>query len=98
MQNQHRFKALADPTRRDILKLLAQRSHSAGELAQHFELSKPSLSHHLNTLKQAELVRAQRQGQNIVYTLNTSVVEDTARIVLDLISLDHNPQMETRHD
>ncbi|MEM7076987.1 MAG: autorepressor SdpR family transcription factor [Pseudomonadota bacterium] len=98
MQNQHRFKALADPTRRDILKLLAQRSQSAGDLAAHFEVSKPSLSHHLNALKQADLVRAQRQGQNIIYTINTSVLEDTARFVLDLMNGDENPQMETSHD
>jgi len=65
------FKALADPTRRRILELLRSADLTAGELADHFDMTKPSISHHLNTLKAAGLVDAEREGQSIVYSLNT---------------------------
>lgn len=70
------FKALADPTRRRILELLRSADLNAGELADHFDMTKPSISHHLNTLKAAGLVDAEREGQSIVYSLNTSVLQD----------------------
>ena len=70
------FKALADPTRRRILELLRSGDLSAGELAEHFDMTKPSIGHHLNTLKAAGLVDAERDGQSIVYSLNTSVLQD----------------------
>lgn len=70
------FKALADPTRRRILELLRDGDLTAGELAEHFDISKPSLSHHLATLKSAGLVSDERRGQNIVYSLNTTVIQD----------------------
>lgn len=70
------FKALADPTRRRILELLRDGDLTAGELAEHFDISKPSLSHHLATLKSASLVSDERRGQNIVYSLNTTVMQD----------------------
>ena len=70
------FKALADPTRRRILELLREGNCTAGELAEHFDISKPSLSHHLATLKSAGLVTDERHGQNIVYNLNTTVMQD----------------------
>lgn len=70
------FKALADPTRRHILELLRGDDLTAGEIAEHFEITKPSLSHHLNILKAAELVDAERHGQSIVYSLNTTVLQD----------------------
>lgn len=69
------FKALADPTRRHILELLRTKDLTAGEIAEHFDMTKPSLSHHLNTLKTAGLVEAERDGQNIIYSLNTSVLQ-----------------------
>ena len=69
------FKALADPTRRHILELLHTKDLTAGEIAEHFDMTKPSLSHHLNTLKTAGLVDAERDGQNIIYSLNTSVLQ-----------------------
>ena len=69
------FKALADPTRRHILELLRTKDLTAGEIAEHFDMTKPSLSHHLNTLKTAGLVDAERAGQNIIYSLNTSVLQ-----------------------
>lgn len=79
------FEALADPTRRAILKRLRKGSMSAGELAEKFpHLSKPTLSHHFRVLRAAGLVRAERQGTRIVYTLQTNVIEDLASEVLDL--------------
>ncbi|MBS1779467.1 MAG: winged helix-turn-helix transcriptional regulator [Bacteroidetes bacterium] len=70
------FKALNDQTRRDILELLKKRDMTAGEIAEHFNISKPSISHHLDILKQAELVDADKQGQFIYYSLNTTVVDE----------------------
>ena len=70
------FKALADPTRRRILELLRAGDMTAGELAEHFDISKPSLSHRLATLRNAGLVTDERHGQNIVYSLNTTVMQD----------------------
>ena len=70
------FKALADPTRRHILELLETDDLTAAELAAHFDISKPTLSHHLATLKAAGLVTDERHGQNIVYSLNTTVMQD----------------------
>ncbi|KPU43149.1 transcriptional repressor SdpR [Oxobacter pfennigii] len=70
------FKALSDPTRRKIILLLKQRDMTAGEIADQFDMTKPSISHHLNILKQADLVMDERKGQNIYYSLNTSVFQE----------------------
>ena len=78
------FKALADPTRRAILKTLQGGSRTAGDIAGLFEISRPSLSHHFNVLKAADLVRTRREGQHIIYSLNTTVVEDAARLLMEL--------------
>ena len=77
------FKALSDPTRRRILELLFDRDMTAGELAACFEISKPSVSHHLNTLKTAGLVLDERSGQNIVYSLNMTVFQDLMKWFFD---------------
>lgn len=82
------FQALADPNRRKILKLLRKGSKTAGELAQRFSITKGSLSHHFNVLKAAELVRAERRGQQIVYSLNTSVFEEVEAMLLELFRVD----------
>jgi ArsR family transcriptional regulator len=84
MSLQDTFKALSDSTRREILDLLREGDLSAGDIAEHFDISKPSISHHLNTLKQAGLVIDERKGQNIYYSLNTSVLEDVLRWFLQL--------------
>ena len=68
--------ALSDPTRRAILQHLRERDMNAGEIADQFNISKPSISHHLTILKNADLVRADKVGQNVIYRLNTSVLED----------------------
>ncbi|MDH3304826.1 MAG: autorepressor SdpR family transcription factor [Gammaproteobacteria bacterium] len=77
------FKALADPTRRAILKRLQQGSETAGEIAAAFTISKPSLSHHFNILKAADLVRTERRGQHIVYSLNATVLQEALAMLLD---------------
>lgn len=78
------FKALSDPSRRKILQLLRKQNMTAGEIANHFSISKPSISHHLNILKQADLVQDEREGQNIIYSLNTSVLDDLITWFLNL--------------
>ena len=70
------FKALSDKTRREILKLLNNRDMSAGEIAEHFDMSKPSISKHLDILREAELVSSEKKGQFIIYSINTSVIQE----------------------
>ena len=70
------FKALNDPTRREILQLLQERDMTAGEIVEHFNISGPSISHHLDLLKQAKLVIAEKDGQYVYYSLNTTVVDE----------------------
>jgi ArsR family transcriptional regulator, arsenate/arsenite/antimonite-responsive transcriptional repressor len=72
----HIFRALNDATRRQILELLKDRDLNAGEIAEHFDMSKPSISHHLDLLKQAGLVETEKKGQYIIYSLNTTVVDE----------------------
>jgi DNA-binding transcriptional ArsR family regulator len=80
------FKALADP-RREIVRLLLKNGEmTAGDLAEHFDMTKPSVSHHFSKLKEADLVSTRRDGQQIYYALNTTVVEDLMTIILDLFS------------
>lgn len=88
MRTQEVFKAISDPTRRRVLKLLQDGSMTAGELAESFDITKGSLSHHFNVLKAADLVRCERRGQQIVYSLNTTVFEDVAALLLDLFQID----------
>jgi DNA-binding transcriptional ArsR family regulator len=78
------FSALSDPTRRAILKMLRAGSKSAGEIAEAFQLTKPTLSHHFQVLRVAGLVRAERRGTSIVYTLQTNVLEDLATELMEL--------------
>ncbi len=85
------FKALSDPTRRKILQMLRIGNMTAGEIAEQFNISKPSISHHLNILKQADLISDERAGQNIIYSLNTSVFDDLIGWVLTLTI---NPKKE----
>ncbi|MGB5627688.1 MAG: autorepressor SdpR family transcription factor [Woeseiaceae bacterium] len=80
------FKALADPTRRAILKRLQGGSENAGDIAAAFPISKPSLSHHFNILKAADLVRTERRGQHIVYSLNATVLQEAMAMLLDIFS------------
>ena len=70
------LKALADPTRREILELLKNRRLSAGEIGEHFSVTGPSISRHLSILKEADLIRDTREGKFIYYDLNASVLEE----------------------
>lgn len=78
------FRALADPTRREILRLLRRGDRTAGEIAGGFEMSKPSISHHLNQLRQAGLVVNVRRGQSVVYSLSTTVFQEVLQWMMDL--------------
>jgi DNA-binding transcriptional ArsR family regulator len=78
------FKALNDPTRREILVLLRKKDMNAGEIADRFNISKPSISHHLDLLKQADLVLAEKNGQFVNYSLNTSVLDECLAWLLEL--------------
>lgn len=80
------FEALGDPTRRAILKLLRSGSRSAGDIAEAFHLSKPTLSHHFKVLREAGLVRSERRGTSIVYTLQANAIEELAGELLELVS------------
>ncbi|HLV87370.1 MAG TPA: autorepressor SdpR family transcription factor [Candidatus Sulfotelmatobacter sp.] len=82
------FKALADPTRREILNLLRRGEMTAGDLAERFDMTKPSMSHHFAVLKEADLLTSRREGQQIWYGLNTTVVQDLMAWAMDLIG-DH---------
>jgi len=70
------FKALSDPTRRKILELLKKKNMSAGDISEHFKITLPSLTHHFNILKQADLITSERNGQQIIYSLNLSVMDE----------------------
>ncbi len=78
------FKALKDSTRRKILELLKKKDLTAGEISRHFNISKPSISHHLEVLFQAGLISRERKGQFIYYSLNTTLLEDLAYWILQL--------------
>jgi len=82
------FKALADPTRREILALLRHGEKTAGELAEQFDMTKPSMSHHFSVLKDADLITSRREGQQIWYGLNTTVVQDFLAWGMDLLDGD----------
>ena len=78
------FKAIADPTRREILRLLRHEEMSAGDVAARFDMTKPTMSHHFAVLREAGLVSSRRDGQTIWYALNTTVLEDVLAWTLDL--------------
>ena len=85
------FKALADPTRREVLRLLSHGERTAGELAEQFDMTKPSMSHHFAVLKEADLVRTRREGQQIYYSLNTTVLQDVITRMWDLFGTRPGP-------
>ncbi|MCI4443179.1 MAG: winged helix-turn-helix transcriptional regulator [Lentimicrobium sp.] len=78
------FKALNDATRREILELLKVKDLSAGEIADYFNISKPSISHHLDILKRADLISSEKKGQFVIYSLNTTIMEDVLQWILTL--------------
>ena len=83
------FKALSDPTRREILELLKQGDRDAGSIAEQFEISKPSVSHHLDLLKRADLVTVTKAGQRRIYSLNTTILDEIMAWAIALKNNDH---------
>jgi DNA-binding transcriptional ArsR family regulator len=84
MSLQNTLKALSDPIRREILGMLKGGRLSAGDIVDHFEVTGASISRHLSVLKEADLIRDQREGKFIFYELNTSVLEDIMLFVKNL--------------
>ena|ERR1051325_8604688 len=79
------FKALADPTRRDILRLLRDGPRTSGEIAEHFPTAWATISRHLGVLRDANLILSERNGQQIIYELNTTVFDDLVKHLLDWV-------------
>ena len=88
------FKALNDPTRRDILELLKEKDMTAGDIADKFSISKPSISHHLDLLRQAGLVVSVKEGQFIYYSINTTVMDEMLKWILQFKSPQNNQKNE----
>lgn len=80
------FKALSDPTRREILKLLSKGDMAANEIVQHFNMSQPSISKHLEILKQAELVTTEKKGQFVIYSINLTVLQSVLGNFLQILN------------
>lgn len=78
------FKALNDENRRKIVELLKDKDMNAGEIAEQFNISKPSISHHLDILKRADLITSEKKGQFVEYSLNTSILEDLINWIITL--------------
>jgi DNA-binding transcriptional ArsR family regulator len=78
------FKALNDVTRREILELLKEKDLTAGDIAASFDISKPSISHHLDILKRADLIASEKKGQYVIYSINTTIMEDVLQWILTL--------------
>ena len=78
------FKALDDPTRREILKMLRVKDMTAGDIAAMFDMTAPSISHHLDKLKRAGLVTTVKQGQYVLYSINTTIIDDILQYILTL--------------
>ncbi|MFN3373726.1 MAG: autorepressor SdpR family transcription factor [Chloroflexus sp.] len=81
------LQALSDPTRRAILQMLNERDMTAGEIAARFAISAPSVSHHLNVLKAADLVTSERHGQHMIYRLNATVLQEVLSLLMDLFKV-----------
>ena len=80
------FKAFNDPIRRDILDLLKNKDMSAGDIAEHFNIGKPTVSHHLDLLRQAGLVTSSKQGQFMIYSISTTVLDEVVQWIYQIKS------------
>ncbi|MEM8533362.1 MAG: autorepressor SdpR family transcription factor [Chloroflexota bacterium] len=94
------LQALTDPTRRAILEMLNESDMTAGDIAAQFNISAPSVSHHLNVLKNADLVQSERRGQTIVYTLNSTVVQEFLQELLQFFRVGESerPFLKSKKD
>ncbi len=79
------WSAMSDKTRREILTLLKTRPHTAGEIADQFELSAATVSHHLNVLKTSGLITSEKRAQTIIYSLNTTVFQDILKMIAEFL-------------
>lgn len=90
------FKALSDSNRRKILELLQEKDLTAGEIAESFDMAKPSVSHHLSVLKNAGFILDERRGQNIVYSLNTTIFQEVMKWIFDFVKGDDGNEKKER--
>jgi len=90
------FKALSDPTRRQVLQLLRQRPMAAGELSDHFPVSKPTMSAHFAVLQEADLIEAEKSGRTILYRLKMSVLEEALMGFAQTVGWDVKPRAAKR--
>ncbi len=90
------YKALADPTRRKILQLLRKRDMNAGEIAEHFDFAKPTLSRHFSVLQGADLIQGTRQGNHIIYRLNITVLEEAMWTMMSIFEIDPRGKNEEK--
>lgn len=95
-QHDSTFKALADPTRREILAMLRDGEMTAGAIAEKFDMTKPSMSHHFTVLKEADLITTRREAQQIWYGLNTTVVQDLMAWAMALVGKDNGRRVKPR--
>lgn len=86
---QETMKALADPTRREILKLLRNQSRSAGDISAQFDMTAATVSHHLSVLKEAKLILQEKKGKYIYYEINTTILEDIFSFIQELKGDNH---------
>lgn len=89
------LKALSDPTRRQILKLLSKGELSAGRLAEESDLTAATMTHHFNVLRDAELIRSRKEGTTVIYTLNASVLQEVMLLALELMGTQKQLEEET---
>lgn len=80
------FKALSDETRREILKMLSKQDMSAGEISDNFNMSKPSISKHLEILRDSELISSEKKGQFVIYSINTSILQEVLGGFLEILT------------
>ena len=98
--NDEFYQALTSPYRREIIKLLKWKNLSAGEIAEHFDISQPSISRHLDVLKRAEIVTAERKANQIIYSLNLSVMDEMYIQLSDLLNIKQGmrPKLEATNE
>lgn len=92
------FQALASPYRREIIKLLKWKNLSAGEIAERFDISQPSVSRHLDVLKRAEIVTAERRANQIIYSLNLSAVQEIWVALTELLDVERKIEGSAAHE
>ena len=91
------YRALSDPTRRKILELLRERDMTAGELASHFDLAKPTLSRHFAVLREADLIQGDKSGTTITYRLNVSVLEEALLALMNAYKIQTGGRRNGEH-